>query len=215
MTWSSSSICRSAARLLHPARDVQVGIGRPRISRGMIVDQNHGVGLPGQRGPQRLARMKQTLVQRPARHFLHRQHHVLRVQANDAHAFVIEQPHLVAEQARDVVRRSRSPAPPPRVRASRAANANAALSPIAFACPMPLIFASSPTGARLSASSEPKCAQQKFREIEHGPLAVCRCAKEWRAAPPSSTRSPHGSAIAPAAVPPAAFRASSRSYCQM
>src|SRR5471032_93276 len=61
------------------------------------------------------------------------------------------------------------------LRASLAANANAAFSPIAFACPTPLILDNSPTDARLSASSDPKWLSKKSARSRTGrPLVPVR-----------------------------------------
>ena len=168
-------------RLLHLARDVHIGIGGTRIARGMIVHEDDGVGLPRQRGPERLARMKETFVERAARHFLHGQHLVLRVEADDADALVIEQPHLVAEQARDVAGvvdgaclglgavHTRGDGErglePDRLGLADALDARQ--------------FADRRAAQRLERA---EVGEEKVGQLHHGSILSCRCAAGWRAA---------------------------------
>ena len=98
----------------------------------MIVYQNHRMGLPGQRGPERLAWMEQAFVQRSAGHFLHGQDLVLGVQADHPDAFVVEQAHFLAEQTGHIGRGVNRPGLRLAPRQS-SGKGKAALSPMAFA----------------------------------------------------------------------------------
>lgn len=156
-------------RLLHPARHNTVSLRWLRISRWMIMHQDHRVRLPRQCRSKCLAWMKKTLIERPSRHFLHRQHLVLGIQADHSHALVIKQPHFLAQKPRHIFRRIDRPCFGFTPRQSRR-QCKCCFQSDGFG------FSDSFDSRQLSDGCPAQClerskmGQQKLSEIENGPL---------------------------------------------
>lgn len=132
------------------------------------MNQYNRMRQPGNRRAKSFPRMEETFVERPARHFFDGQHHMLRIQANHADALVIEQPHLLAEQQRDIVRVFNRPrfrlaaSQPRRQRKGRLESDGLRLSHA-------LDLRQLADGCATQRLQRPEVHQQKFSELEYGP----------------------------------------------